>query len=234
MRYPTGRSRERARRRNALILGVTKWVLLLAIFAAIGYSSYESGLWLAERKLIGLREELARTVGSLAETERARDDLQARLAEANDEIGALQRRYDADVPTGAPAELLKLARERLADGLAADRLAEALRAAQAVIPCEGRPVTRRFRYRADVQPVPEDTAGFADGLISLQATLAPGEDPSRPTTVVFTRANAPPITATGRLPLHQSIVLDNVEYRFTVAASDLRGYLTATANSCAR
>jgi hypothetical protein len=228
MRYPTNRSRERARRRNALLLRLAKWVLLLAIFAAIGYSSYESGLWLAERKLVDLREELARATRSLAETERARDDLQARLAEANDEIRAIQRRYDADVPTGAPAELLKLARERLADGLAA-----ALRAAQAVIPCEGRPVTRRFRYRAGEQPVPEDTA-FADGLISLHATLAPGEDPGRPTTVVFTRANAPPITATGRLPLRQSIVLGNVEYRFTIAASDLRGYLTATANSCAR
>lgn len=234
MRHPTNRSRERARRRNALLLRVAKWVLLLAIFTAIGYASYESGLWLAERKLVGLREELVRTTRGLAESESARDDLQARLAEANDEIRVKQRRYDADVPTGAPAELLKLARERLAGGLAADRLAEALRAAQAVIPCEGRPVIRRFRYRPEVQPVPEDTAGFADGLISLHATLAPGEDPSRPTTVVFTRANAPPITATGRLPLRQSIVLDNVEYRFTIAASDLRGYLTATANSCAR
>jgi hypothetical protein len=233
MRYRTNRSREGARRRNPLLLRMAKWVVLLAIFAAIGRSSYESGLWLAERKLVDLREELARTTRSLAETESARDDLQARLAEANDELRAMQRRYDTDVPTGAPAELLNLARERLAGGLAADRLADALRAAQAVIPCEGRPVTRRFRYRAGVQPVPEDTA-FADGLIRLYATLAPGEDPSRPTTVVFTRANAPPITATGRLPLRQSIVLDNVEYRFTVAASDLRGYLTATANSCAR
>jgi len=234
MRYSTLRSRERARRRNAVLLRVAKWLIALGIFVAIGYSSYESGLWLAERKLVDLRTELGKTQRLLDETERARDDLQARLAKANDEVRAIQRRYDADVPTGAPAEILKLAKERLSGGLSAERLSEAIRSAQPVVVCEGRTTTRRFAYRTGTQAVAEDSTSFADGLIAVQASLAPGEEANRATTVVFSRPNAPPISVTGKLPIRQSIIIDNLEYRFTVAASDLRGYLTATVAGCGR
>jgi hypothetical protein len=234
MRYTTIRSRERTRRRNALLLRLAKYVILIVAIIGIGYSSYESGLWLAERKVVGLREELAATTRKLEDTERARDEAQARLAKANDEIRAGQRKYDTDVPTGAPADLLKLAKERLAAGLSAERLADAMRSAQASAPCEGRPLTRRFALRTGTQAVPEDTTSFFDGFINLQASIQPGEDANRGVSVVFTRPNAPPVTATGKLPLRQSIFLDNSELRFTIAASDLRGYVTATVNACGR
>lgn len=234
MRYTTVRNRERSRRRIAIYLGLAKWVLLLVIFGAIGYSSYQSGLWLAERKLVTLREDLAGLQRLHAETERTRDDLQARLAKANDDIRGLQRRYDADVPTGAPAELLKLARDRLTGGVPAERLAEALRLASPVVPCEGRPQTKRFVLRTGPQPVADDTVSFIDGLVSLTASLASGEDPARPVTVNFTRVNGPSSTASGKLPLRHAVIVDNVEYRFTVAASDIRGYLSVTVNNCGR
>jgi len=234
MRYTTIRSRERTRRRNAMFFRLAKYIIAIIAIVGIGYSSYESGLWLAERKVVGLREDLAATTRKLEDTERARDEAQARLAKANDEIRAGQRKYDADVPTGAPAELLKLAKERLAAGLSAERLADAMRNAQASAPCEGRPLTRRFAVRAGAQAVPEDTTTFFDGLITLQASLQPGDDANRGVSVVFTRPNAQPVTAAGKLPLRQSIFLDNSELRFTIAASDLRGYVTATVNACTR
>ena len=234
MRYTTVRNRERSRRRLMIYLRLAKWVLLLVIFFGIGYSSYQSGLWLAERKLVTLREDLAGLQRLQAETERTRDDLQARLAKANDDIRALQRRYDSDVPTGAPAELLKLARERLSGGLSAERLAEALRLAAPVIACEGRPQLKRFVLRTGPNPVADDTVSFIDGLVSLHASLGAGEDATRPVTLSFTRVNGPPSSVSGKLPLRHTVIVDNVEYRFTVAASDIRGYLTVTMNNCGR
>lgn len=231
MRYTTLRSRERARRRNAVLFRLAKWLVAIGIIIGIGYSSYESGLWLAERKVVGLRDELAAVTRKLEETERARDEAQARLAKANDEIRAGQRRYDTDVPTGAPADLLKLAKERLAAGVSAALLSDAMRAARPSTACEGRPITRRFALRAGAQSVPEDSTSFFDNLVGVTAALEPGD---AGVTVTFTRPNAPPVTATGKLPLRQSIFIDNLELRFTVAASDLRGYVTASVNSCGR
>lgn len=234
MRYSSLRNRERSRRRNAALFQLAKWITILAAILGIGWSAYESGLWLAERKVVAMREDRDGAIRRMEEADRQRDDARARLARANDETREAQRRYTADVPTGAPADLLKLAKDRLAAGASPARLAEALRAAQPVEVCEGRLITRRFAFRAGAQPGAEDTANFFDGLITIHATIAPGEDPARPITVIFTRPNTPPLSITGRLPLRQPILIDNSELRFTVAASDLRGYLTATVNACTR
>ena len=59
MRYTTLRSRERARRRNAVLFRLARWLVIIAVVIGIGYSSYESGLWLAERKVVALRDDLA-------------------------------------------------------------------------------------------------------------------------------------------------------------------------------
>jgi hypothetical protein len=235
MRYTSARSRERARRRNRALLRVGKWAALVAILLGIGYWSYATGLWLAERKVVNLNEELARARRSLEESERDRADLRGRLANANQEIATLQSRYKSDVPTGTAAELLALARERLAAGVGAERIADVLRAAQNLTPCEGRLQTRRFAPRTGPQPSPEDTTSFMDGLITLQASMPSNpEDPNKPVSVTFTRLGGAPVTVAGRLPLRHSVIVDNHELRFTVAASDLRGYLVASVNLCTR
>ena len=233
MAFVSSRSRERARRRKALILRIVRWGAALVAFVVIGYSSYQGGLALADLKVVSLRKDLEEVTRERDNARAARDNIQATLTRANEQNAALQTRYDADVPKGQLATVLQLARERIADGITPERIAEALRGVRAATPCEGRPTTKRFAVRPGAQPVPDDLVGFADGLITL--FVSPGaEDSARSLTANFTRVGGAPVTATGPSPLRVTVPFDNAELRFTVANSDLRGFVTATMITCGR
>lgn len=233
MAFVSSKSRERARRRKALILRVGRWVTVIVALLGIGYSSYQGGLALADLKVVSLRTELEQVTRERDNARAARDNIQAVLAKANEQNASLQSRYDSDVPTGTIADLLKAVRDRIAEGISPDRIMDALRTVRAVTACDGRPVTRRFALRAGAQPAPDDTVSFADGLVSLYITPAP-DDPTRALTAHFTRPGGAPVTVSGPSPLRATLPLDNAELRFTIANSDLRGFVTATMNSCGR
>jgi hypothetical protein len=198
---------------------------------------------MAESESGDLREqvsELALRAGALDE-EKAR--LQRDLAAATGQAEELRRRYESDVPTGAISELLRIARARLAAGVKPERLASVLSAAENARRCDERPATRRFIVRTGPQRNPNDSAAFADrqimvtasGVSSVDASGRPEGwfDPSKPLTVTFTRLGGAETTATGVLPIHHSVVIREVEYRFVVAIGDARGFVLATADSCA-
>ncbi len=233
MAFVSSRSRERARRRRALIRRVAVFVAAMAALLALGYSSYQTGLLLAERKVVALRTELDDVTRERDAALAARDNLQSALNRANEQVAGLQTRYDADVPKGPMAELLQLLRQRLSDGIGSERIADALRAVRSVMPCEGRPTTRRFAIRPGQVPVSEDTVSFADGLITLFVTPTP-EDPGRSLTATFTRPGGVAVSFSGPSPLRASLTVDNAELRFTIANSDLRGFVTATMQTCGR
>jgi hypothetical protein len=198
---------------------------------------------MAESESGDLREqvsELALRAGALDE-EKAR--LQRDLAAATGQAEELRRRYESDVPTGAISELLRIARARLAAGVKQERIASVLSAAENTRRCDERPATRRFIVRTGPQRNPNDSAAFADrqimvtasGVSSVDASGRPEGwfDPSKPLTVTFTRLGGAETTATGVLPIHHSVVIREVEYRFVVAIGDARGFVLATADSCA-
>jgi len=207
MAFVSSRSRERARRRKALLQRIGRWLLVLGIFIGIGYSSHRAGLILAESKVVALRRELADITRERDNARLARENAQAALAKANERIAELQTRYDTDVPRGDLATLLQLTRERLAAGITAVRVTDALRAVRPISVCDGRPVSKRFLLRTGPQPGPDDTMTFADGLISLSVT-ADIDDPARTMTAHFSRFGGAPSTASGPPPLRHAIVME--------------------------
>ncbi len=233
MAFVSSRSRDRARRRNAVILGVGRIAVVFVAIGAVVYSSYQGGIALAEIKLVSLRRDLAQVSAERDREHAARDAAQTALTQANERIATLQASYAADVPQGPLASVLQQARARIADGLPADRIAEALRNVRAVTPCEGRPNTKRFVLRPGSQPVAEDTVSFADGLITLFVTPA-AEDPARSLTAYVTRFGSPTITLSGASPLRMALAIDNAELRLSVAQSELRGFVTASVSNCGR
>lgn len=233
MAFVSSRSREKSRRRKVLILRVTQWTAIIVACAGIGYSSYQGGLALADLKVVSLRKELEEVTRERDNARAARDNIQAVLNRANEQSANLQTRYDADVPKGPLAAVLQLARERIADGTSTDRIADALRAVRAITPCEGRPTGKRFAIRPSAQPIADDTVTFADGLITLYVSPTP-EDPAKSLTAHFTRFGGAPLVVSGPSPLRVTLPIDNTELRFTIANSDLRGFVTAAMNNCGR
>lgn len=227
------RSRERARRRKALYLRVGRWLLLLGLFLGIGYSSYEAGLALADLKVSRIQGQLAAVTGERDEARAARIQTNVELKQAREQSAALQARYQADVPTGDLAGLLQRLRERINDGVPPARLDEAITAARAVTPCEGAVDSKRIAFRTKTRSQAADNTSFVDGLIGVYVTREADAD-GQPLTAHFRVFPDVDSVATGPVPLRHAVVVGNVEFRFVVTLSDLRGFVVIAMNTCGR
>ena len=89
---------------------------------------------------------------------------------------------------------------------------------------------------------PNRSVGFAGGTITVvgdgqSARDGAGDsegwfDPTAPLTLRITPQDGKETVITGVLPLHQSVVVDNTEFRFTAAAG-ARSFIEITSDRCA-
>ncbi len=234
MAYRSGLSRERGRRRRRVLWRGMLWLAVAAVLGAIGYSSYRTGSTLARLEVTTAEENVARLTAELGNLRSENDRLRTDLAQTRQNADTLRRRYDADVPKGGLAEVLGLARDRLAAGVPQDRIAQVLREAEAMQPCESRVSRKRFAMQTTGQG-PDQVVSLLDGLIQVTVSVPAGaEDPTKAATVTITRAWASqPIKATG-LPVRQSIAINNVELKLTVEVSEMRGYGAVSLSTCGK
>lgn len=242
MRHGFHEERLRARRRGRVVLTIVKWAIMLSVFGAIGYYAYEAGTRLAQRDVVELRRQVGEQAAQLQGVQRERDQLRRELATATADADDLRKRYESDVPTGAISELLRLARAKLAAGVTPERIAGVLSAVENTRECEDKPSSKRFLVRLSPTRINNDSASFADRLITVSAVgtaATDGEgrpqawfDPSKPVTVFFTRIGGVDTSATGLLPLHHSVVISDMEHRFVATVGDARGFITVTSDSC--
>lgn len=234
--------RIRARRRTRVALAIGKWGLLVAVFCAIGYYAYEAGTRLAQRDTNELRLQVADLTTRLGGLQRDKDQLQRDLATATGQAEDLRKRYESDVPTGAISELLRAMRAKLSAGVTPERIAGVLNAVENTRSCDDKPISKRFIVRIGAQRPSNDTASFAERLITVSAAGSAASDPegrpqawfdpAKPLTVTFTRIGGDSTAASGVLPLQHSIVLGDTEHRFVITAADARGFLLVTSDSC--
>ncbi len=225
------RSRERRHRTRQIVLRTVKWLAMLAIFAGLGFWSYQSGLDLARSEVTVLEQRLE-TLGADARATYARNaQLEGELRQAREDMAALQRRYERDVPTGDAAALFALAQGRITAGVPRERVAQLLRDAGPVEQCSGRATSRRFAVAYGAR-IP-DNAGMEllDGLVRVVVS-APNQtdDLARAASVVVTVTGQDPLTLTG-LPQRQAVVLGNAELTLNVT-SEIRGFATAALSTC--
>lgn len=210
------------------MLRAATWLAVAGVFGALGYSSYLSGSMLARQEVSRLEEAMERLRSQLQAERMDTDRLKMELAQSREAGDALKRRYDTNVPSGGLATLVTLLKDRLNGGIKETRMAQVMRDAEAVRPCEERVLRKRFA-------ISDPGVSFLDGLIQVSASAPAGaEDLAKAATITITRVWASqPIKATG-FPLHQSIAINNVELKLSVEASDLRGYGTASLSVCGR
>ncbi|MEE9141041.1 MAG: hypothetical protein V3U18_09770 [Alphaproteobacteria bacterium] len=208
---------------------------------AAGAFAYQIGADLAERDVTRLEREIASLSEEIAALQGENADLRAALSAAELEAERWRRRYQQDVPSGVEKELLDLVAKRLAAGVAADRLAFVIGAANNARSCDDAPVTKRFIVQTPWTKGANDSVGFADGTITVtgqgvSAIDAQGNpeawfDPAKPVTLRFTELGGESSQISGKLPLHHSVVAGGDEYRFTITAGAL-SFVEVTGDKC--
>jgi outer membrane murein-binding lipoprotein Lpp len=225
------RRRERNRQARGVLLTLGKWLVILGIFAGIGYAAHEAGTKLARIEVDRLGTQLAELEQQRAQLTEQNAALRAELQSARALGQQVQRRYDTEVPRGAEATIMAAVRERLSGGLNAERIRQVVRMAEPARRCSGPSVSRRFRIGTVGRNVDDDSTTFAEGMIRVGAAMPAGsEDAARTATVTFAGfGNAR--TATG-LPAEHVFVVNNLELRLTVSESPVRGFAAAVLTTC--
>jgi hypothetical protein len=231
------RRAERRRRRARIV----SFVILLGGLVLLGVLAYEAGSRLAQLETDALRREIdqqRRTIAvleqKLAQSEALRQQAEARERE-------WQTRYATDVPAGVARELFLLLEERLGQGLAPDRLKLLLRNATDGTKCDPGQETRRFLLATPLTRGGQTSVTVAGAIVITgegQSARAPDGapqawfDPSAPVTIVAIQPGGGRTETRGQLPLTFSVVRGANEHRFLVSESELRGYVTVTAERC--
>ena len=192
---------------------------------ALGYAAYETGTRIADLPTAALRRQVADLTRQLGDSRAEVARLGADLAAANDARAAAQGRYVAEVPDPTVADLHAILRQRMAQGVPAERLAQVLRTARELHACEGRSARRRFPLLLPGQPA--EAVSFLDGLVTLSAS---GQGDQVVTVVNLAWADAP-LRLEG-LPARQGLTLNNLSLQLLVEPSGLPGFAQATLSVC--
>ncbi len=233
MAYGSRIRRERSLRRRRLLWRVTLPLLVALGLFGLGYSAYQSGTMLAEARVRELNRRIDDLSSQLSTSRADNERLQAGVAEAKRAVQDAQTRYDNDVPKGEVADLVGVARGRLAQGVPAARLAQVLRDASVTRACDTHTTRKRFEITTGKRTA-DDAAGFLEGLVQVTAATPNGTNDAARTVVTIDPVWASePLKLTG-LPANQDIVVNNLTLHLVVEASPLAGYAMVTLSTCGK
>jgi len=132
------------------------------------------------------------------------------------------------VPRPPFTDVLAFAAQRIAAGVAPERVMEVLRVADNPRRCEGRPIIRRFAIRFGGAPSADEGTSFMDGLLRITTAMPAGaEDVARLASVTVTTSwHGRTENLTG-LPQRLVLPMANLDLELAITASDLRGFAQA-------
>ena len=229
------RSRERRQRATRWLWRLSQAVMILLVFLGFGIVTYRGAEEIARAEVSALEARLAEAAEreSAAATERSR--LITEVEQARAEASTWRARHDQEVPRPPFTEVLAIAAQRIAAGVAPERVMEVLRLADNPRRCEGRPIIRRFAIRFGGASSADEGTSFMDGLLRITTAMPAGtEDVARLANVTVTTAwNGRTENLTG-LPQRLVLPVGNLDLELAITASDLRGFAQAALATCPR
>ncbi len=212
-------------------------VVALVVTSTISYRYGVRQVETDETRLVAEVEAL-RTAKNSLENDALRHQSEVRTVEIRYE--ELQRRFETEMPTGPLRELTELAAARLAEGLDPERLAFYIREANDPRDCTPMD-SKRFVMPTPASQGAEGIVSFNNGRISVtglgeNAIAANGGiqgwfEPSREVAITLTVIDGETSTISGVLPLYESIILEDKEFRFAFQQSR-RSFVQVTADRC--
>ncbi|MEI6984570.1 MAG: hypothetical protein WCK65_00425 [Rhodospirillaceae bacterium] len=228
------------RYRRRVWTGFVKFIVFIVFVLGVGLFAYQMGVEQVKDRDAGLREEVTQLSRQRGELELFATQLQEVARTAEVRTNELELRLHRDVPSGDLAKLAQLANERLLAGVTAERLAFVITAAQNKRNCQ-QPETKRLQPSTPIYKSPNRSVSFSAGIITVTGEGQSARDsagnsegwfePAQPVTLRITPQGGKETVISGVLPLHQSVVVDNTEYRFTAVAG-LRSFIEITTDRC--
>ncbi len=229
------RNRERRQRTTRWLWRLSQAAMLLLVFLGFGVIAYRGAEEIARAEVSTLEARLAAAVERESASAGEKASLIAELEQARADASTWRARHDQEVPRPPFTDMLDSAAQRMAAGVAPERLMEALRAAENPRRCDGRPIIRRFAIRFGGAPNAEEGTSLMDGLLRITAAMPAGtEDAARLAAVnVTTTWNGRSENLTG-LPQRLTIPLGNLELDLAITGSDTRGFVQVALATCPR
>ena len=232
--------REKRRRRRTWSR-LFQVVAFFAMPAATFLLGYGIGQDLDERRIANLKSENEALQIDLGRLQRERAGMIQQVTAAQAAAQEWEIRYERDVPLGERAALMTLLDRQLALGVTTERLGRFIEAAAAQRECQD-PVSKRFLLGTDANARQAQSVSFVSGQVTVSGQgIASRNDSGLPqgwfdvdqsVTLQFTLIGGDRVESSGILPVHTSVLMGANEVRFTVAASDVRGYVDTTAALC--
>jgi hypothetical protein len=229
------RNRERRQRATRWLWRLSQAVMILLVFLGFGIVTYRGAEEVARAEVSALEARLAEAADreSAATAERSR--LVVEVDQARVEASTWRARHEQEVPRPPFTDVLAIAAQRIAAGVAPERVMEVLRLADNPRRCEGRPITRRFAIRFGGAPSADEGTSFMDGLLRITTAMPAGaEDVARLASVTVTTSwNGRTENLTG-LPQRLVLPMVNLDLELAITASDVRGFAQAALATCPR
>jgi hypothetical protein len=229
------RSRERRQRAARWLWRLSQAVMIMLVFLGFGIVTYRGAEEIARAEVSALEARLTAAAEREAAMVTERVSLSSALEQARAEAGIWRARHAQEVPRPPFTDVLGMAAERIAAGVAPDRLMETLRATDNPRRCEGRPASRRFAIRFAGAPGADEGTSFLEGLLRVSAAMPAGaEDVARLAEINVTTAwNGRTESLTG-LPQRLVLSMGNLELELAISVSELRGFAQAALATCPR
>lgn len=233
--------RNRRRRRQLVFGSMFRWGLALAVGAGVGFYAHDVGKDLAQQQVTELNDHLTEETEASEKLRSEIAGLHAALRAERDKVDTWRNRYETDVPTEIEMPILAAVRARIEAGVTPERIATVVSIARDDVACEPLGESKRFFVNNEISRGANDSVTFANGTITITgdgtaARNANGQpeawfDADAPVTVNFVHLGGEVSQVTGLLPVHNSMAIGDVEYRFTAVAGG-RSFVRVTGQKC--
>jgi len=228
----------RYRQRSMQRMGA--FAVMLIVMGAAAMLGFFFGRQQVFKDEIIMRAQIDTLTEEKQQLEIAVTEMKAEAMTATTRYEDLQKTYAETMSEGPVQDLILLVHKLIADGMDPERLAFLLRSARPPRNC-AEPETQRFVVSTPAYKGPESKASIAEGLVAItgsgiSARNVKGDpeawyDPSKAVSLVFTLKDGRSETKKGSMPIHQSLIIGNKEYRFTVTEG-ARSFAKVTFDSC--
>lgn len=216
-------------------------VAVLTVAGGIAAFSYQLGIERVKSREVSLRGEMDELSAAKDQVERRAQQLQSVAQTAEIRANELKVLYDRDVPQGDLKKLVEIIDRKLKQGVDPGRIQYLIEQTGTPRTCTPPEVKRFVLPTAIAKSTTNANVAFASGAITVTGEGVPARDASgnseawfdvgKPIKMLFTQADGKTTTATGILPLQQSIIIDDKEHRFKVSAG-ARSFVEVVADRC--
>ena len=241
MSYGLSDSRNRRRRRRLFFGALFRWGLLLTVGLGVGVYAHNIGSDIAQRQVVELRTQLTEQIEGSDKLRSEVIGLQAALSNERSKLANWRTRYKADVPDEDEMAILSGIRKRLNDGVSSERLQTVVSIVRNDVNCESLGMTKRFFVNNEISQGANDSVSFANGKITITGDGVSARNPENqpeawfdiksPVTLIVSHLGGESSKISGFLPLHHSLAIGDIEYRFT-AVPGARSFVNVTGERC--